>query len=480
MSGHGHASASASASAGASSSNNNSSSNRLVIRLQLFPQSEVPLHLQTARNRPFLFNPVEHDISPGTVLRVGRKVDRAGKDQKPASREQRAANNVSLSEDPVSAGFVASSASPVPAAPPAAPSASSAPVVGSPSAEQDSVAQEAGRSTLYIAFRSKVVSRAHAEIWVGKDGQIYFRDVGSSSGSFLNRLRLSPSGKESRPYPLKSGDIIQLGVDYQGRTEAMNPNNPDEDSASTDCCICLGAMAPLQALFLAPCSHCFHYKCVTPLLGAGYMFQCPLCRQVANLDANVAIETDDLPIIIEHERHISSSPEPDLHPTSKEAAQPLDGTYDSATPFSVQASNTLSRQYARPQTAINHQTADAVALLSSSSSYPPPAAISGQSASTPIPVRGPTRASSVPGPAGAEAGSYPSYDGDFLMSRTPGTHGLSLPMPSSFTGHIEPSGAAHISGAVDDGSMTPADMGSHGIAAELLPTISTIADALQR
>ncbi len=81
-----------------------------------------------------------------------------------------------------------------------------------------------------IAFRSKVVSRHHAEIWVGKDSQVsslsfkcqlYFRDVGSSSGSFLNRLRLSPTGKDSRPYPLKSGDIIQLGVDYQGRQDGI-------------------------------------------------------------------------------------------------------------------------------------------------------------------------------------------------------------------------------------------------------------------
>ena len=51
--------------------------------------------------------------------------------------------------------------------------------------------------------------------------KLYFRDVGSSSGTFLNRLRLSPSGKESRPYPLKSGDIIQMGVDYQGRQEEI-------------------------------------------------------------------------------------------------------------------------------------------------------------------------------------------------------------------------------------------------------------------
>jgi len=32
-------------------------------------------------------------------------------------------------------------------------------------------------------------------------------------------MRLSPSNKESRPYPLKDGDIIQLGIDYQGKTQ---------------------------------------------------------------------------------------------------------------------------------------------------------------------------------------------------------------------------------------------------------------------
>jgi hypothetical protein len=69
---------------------------------------------------------------------------------------------------------------------------------------------------------------------------------------------------------------------------AMNPNSTKEDeSHGTDCCICLNAMAPFQALFLAPCSHVFHYKCATPLLGAGFMFQCPICRQVANLEASV-------------------------------------------------------------------------------------------------------------------------------------------------------------------------------------------------
>jgi pSer/pThr/pTyr-binding forkhead associated (FHA) protein len=50
---------------------------------------------------------------------------------------------------------------------------------------------------------------------------VYLRDAGSSSGTFLNKMRLSPATKISRPYPLKEGDVIQLGVDYQGRTEGF-------------------------------------------------------------------------------------------------------------------------------------------------------------------------------------------------------------------------------------------------------------------
>lgn len=70
-----------------------------------------------------------------------------------------------------------------------------------------------------LAFRSKVVSRAHAEIWVESGGKFYIKDTKSSSGTFLNHVRLSPANTESRPYQIKDGDILQLGVDYQGGTE---------------------------------------------------------------------------------------------------------------------------------------------------------------------------------------------------------------------------------------------------------------------
>ena len=69
-----------------------------------------------------------------------------------------------------------------------------------------------------LAFKSKVVSRAHAEIWV-ENGRFFIRDTKSSSGTFLNHIRLSPANNESRAQEIKDGDLLQLGVDYQGGTE---------------------------------------------------------------------------------------------------------------------------------------------------------------------------------------------------------------------------------------------------------------------
>lgn len=49
--------------------------------------------------------------------------------------------------------------------------------------------------------------------------QFYIRDTASSSGTFLNHIRLSSPNVQSRPQMLKDGDVLQLGVDYQGGTE---------------------------------------------------------------------------------------------------------------------------------------------------------------------------------------------------------------------------------------------------------------------
>ncbi|PCH38888.1 SMAD/FHA domain-containing protein [Wolfiporia cocos MD-104 SS10] len=179
-----------------------------------------------------------------------------------------------------------------------------------------------------LAFKSKVVSRAHAEIWVEGGGRFFIKDTKSSSGTFLNHVRLSAAGTESRPSELRDGDLLQLGVDYQGGNEDIykcvkikiemgrewqshsNPFNanalkqlkaiaiPHEKktapkSALPDCCICLFAVTIHQALFIAPCSHAFHYKCIRPLLEVHHpAFSCPLCRTFANLEEDVEVEFD--------------------------------------------------------------------------------------------------------------------------------------------------------------------------------------------
>jgi pSer/pThr/pTyr-binding forkhead associated (FHA) protein len=77
-----------------------------------------------------------------------------------------------------------------------------------------------------------------------KNVQFFIRDTSSSSGTFLNHIRLGNPGQTSRPFALRvrkltfgviticrsslsacptmqDGDILQLGVDYQGGHEEM-------------------------------------------------------------------------------------------------------------------------------------------------------------------------------------------------------------------------------------------------------------------
>ncbi|KAK3302300.1 uncharacterized protein B0T15DRAFT_496770 [Chaetomium strumarium] len=174
-----------------------------------------------------------------------------------------------------------------------------------------------------VGFKSKVVSRRHCEFWY-EDGKWYIKDVKSSSGTFLNHIRLSPPGTESKPYPVNDGDIVQLGIDFKGGEEMIfrcvkmrlelnrgwqnklnnfnlathkrlrnlttgSANNNTSGSYSQDCSICLNSIAPCQSLFVAPCSHTWHYKCIRSLLSApSYpIFICPNCRAAADLEAEV-------------------------------------------------------------------------------------------------------------------------------------------------------------------------------------------------
>lgn len=71
-----------------------------------------------------------------------------------------------------------------------------------------------------VGFKSKVVSRKHCEFSFS-DGQWQIRDVASSSGTFLNHIRLSQPNTESRLFPIKDGDIVQLGIDFRGGEEMI-------------------------------------------------------------------------------------------------------------------------------------------------------------------------------------------------------------------------------------------------------------------
>ncbi|KAI8333153.1 hypothetical protein BC941DRAFT_435230 [Chlamydoabsidia padenii] len=242
-------------------------------------------------------------------------------------------------------------------------------------------------SPTHMSFKTKVVSRAHCEIWM-EDGKLFVRDTKSSSGTFLNHIRISPPNQESQPHEIKDGDIVQLGVDYQNGVEEIyrsvkmrfevnktrrqrplsfnmtafqnirnltsgsadaagnqiqeqtasigdstpplpvnapvilaqaklqldpqqqqltksatidssccsssNPELNQESNEVEECCICLYALAPLQALFVSPCAHTYHFKCIRPLLQSYPGFQCPICRTYSDLDANINLESHEV------------------------------------------------------------------------------------------------------------------------------------------------------------------------------------------
>ncbi|KAJ3384190.1 hypothetical protein HDU84_003094 [Entophlyctis sp. JEL0112] len=81
----------------------------------------------------------------------------------------------------------------------------------------DGTAERQDDGPLNIWYVSKVVSRNHAEMWIS-DGQLFIKDIGSSSGTFLNKMRLSPSGKASQPYTVRENDLVVFGIDYKGKS----------------------------------------------------------------------------------------------------------------------------------------------------------------------------------------------------------------------------------------------------------------------
>ncbi|WEW61013.1 hypothetical protein PRK78_006502 [Emydomyces testavorans] len=183
------------------------------------------------------------------------------------------------------------------------------------------VANPSKPSAAPVGFKSKVVSRKHCEFSFA-NGQWHIKDVGSSSGTFLNHMRLSQPNTPSRLYAVRDGDVVQLGIDFKGGEEMifrcvririecnrMWQRRPNEFNKNTEslinnlgkgsnadykgcgeCSICLNSvLRPYQCLFMAACAHVWHYKCIRRLIHTPEypMFQCPNCRAYTDLSADV-------------------------------------------------------------------------------------------------------------------------------------------------------------------------------------------------
>lgn len=176
-----------------------------------------------------------------------------------------------------------------------------------------------------VVFKSKVVSRTHALFQCNEDGLWFLKDCKSSSGTFLNNIRLSQASQELTLWPLIDGDIVQLGLDYRGGTEevyrcvkmrcefnrswqrkvnrfnldihkkmknlGLETKNEKGELEFSECAICLLKLEPCQALFISPCSHSWHYKCIRPIIIKSYpQFYCPNCRSMCDLETDIEDE----------------------------------------------------------------------------------------------------------------------------------------------------------------------------------------------
>ncbi|KAJ5719246.1 Zinc finger RING-type [Penicillium malachiteum] len=218
-----------------------------------------------------------------------------------------------------------------------------------------------------VGFKSKVVSRKHCE-FMYINGQWHVKDVGSSSGTFLNHMRLSQPNMVSRLYSIKDGDIVQLGIDFRGGEEMIfrcvririecnrswqqQPNEFNKNTESLiknlgkgetsdysgcrECSICLGSvLRPYQCLFMAACAHVWHYKCISRLLHSpDYpMFQCPNCRAFTDLSA----EVDDT-----NDYEAESSQTKETSPPATETVNAEDSRSATQSPANVPTNNVLS------------------------------------------------------------------------------------------------------------------------------------------
>jgi len=89
----------------------------------------------------------------------------------------------------------------------------------------------------------------------------------------------------------------------------------------------LFAVAINQALFIAPCSHTFHYKCIRPLLDTHHpAFNCPLCRTFADLEEDVEVDIDPELDMIADEEGSDIAPKTAIEPKDEKGLAVTSGT----------------------------------------------------------------------------------------------------------------------------------------------------------
>ncbi|XP_063932257.1 sarcolemmal membrane-associated protein-like isoform X1 [Zophobas morio] len=72
-------------------------------------------------------------------------------------------------------------------------------------------------------FDNPVLSRNHGLFYV-EGSRLFFKDLGSSNGSFLNGIQISKQpGQESIPHALQSNDILQLGSSVRSEENCIYP-----------------------------------------------------------------------------------------------------------------------------------------------------------------------------------------------------------------------------------------------------------------
>lgn len=62
----------------------------------------------------------------------------------------------------------------------------------------------------YIIRKEMLMSRLHFAAWQNEKGLVVIRDLDSTNGTFVNKVKIAPSTNVT----IKEGDVIQAGICY--------------------------------------------------------------------------------------------------------------------------------------------------------------------------------------------------------------------------------------------------------------------------